>query len=447
MALKGPQGMAEREHTATFERAKALFLEGVEHIESGDAAAAEACFEASLALVPERASTLLNLGVVRVQLGKLEQALTALERSIALDASQPDVWCHRGIAAAKLGRVADAIASFERALVLDESLQPALFQLGCALNAARQHARALGVFERLLALAADNAAAWFRHGQTLQALGRPADAMQSYERALQLNPAQPQAWLNRGGLLREAGRDADAAAAYRQALAHGGDPAMIEFCLAAVEHRAPPRTPPRHHVEGLFDDYAHEFDTHLLQVLHYCGHEVLADELRRAARGRRFARALDLGCGTGLCGGLLQALAERIDGVDLAANMLAIARSRGMYDQLVHADVASYLAGTERRYGVIAAADVFTYVGDLDAVFAGAARVLDAGGLFGFAAEAADDDGQDFVLHGSLRYAHTRRYIESLARRHGFAVLSLARKPFREDQRRMIDAWYGVLSH
>jgi predicted TPR repeat methyltransferase len=438
--------MAEREDTAAFERAKALFLEGIAHIESGDAAAAERCFEASLAVVPQRASTLLNLGVARVQLGKLEPALAALEQSIALDASQPDVWCHRGIAAGRLGRVADAIASFERALALDPSSQPALFQLGGMLNASKQHARALGLFERLLALDADSAAAWFRHGQTLHLLGRPAEALLSYDRALKLDEAQPQAWLNRGGILREAGRDADAASAYRQALAHGGDAEMIEFCLAAVEHRAPPMSPPRSHVQGLFDDYADEFDDHLLRSLRYCGHEVLLDELRRAAAGRHFARALDLGCGTGLCGGALRALAERVDGVDLAANMLARARSRGVYADLVQADVASYLAATERRYDLVAAADVFTYVGELDAVFAGVARVLDAGGLFGFSVEAADDDGADIVLRGSLRYAHTRRYLEALAQRHGFAVLGLARKPFREDQRVMLPAWYGVLS-
>ena len=437
----------EHDDAGTLERAKALFVEGIARFEAGDAAAAEVCFEGSLALVPQRASTLLNLGVARLQLGRTEQALAALDRSIALDASQPDVWCHRGIAEARLGRAVDAIASFERALALDGSLQPALFHLGCTLNAARLHTRALGVFERLLALDAGSGAAWFRRGQTLHSLGRAAEALQSYERALQLDAGQPQAWLNLGGLLREAGRDADAAAAYRQALAHGGDAEMVEFCLAAVEHRAPPKAPPRHHVEGLFDDYAHDFDAHLLQVLHYRGHEVLAGELRRAAGDRRFARALDLGCGTGLCGALLCSLAEHVDGVDLAANMLARARSRGVYDRLEHADAASYLASTEQRYGVIAAADVFTYIGDLDAVFAGAARVLDPGGLFGFSVEAADDGGQaGFVLHGSLRYAHERGYVESLARRHGFSVLSLARKPFREDQRRMTDAWYGVLS-
>ncbi|MFI4931690.1 MAG: tetratricopeptide repeat protein [Burkholderiales bacterium] len=430
----------------TFERAKALFIDGVTQFEAGDAMAAEACFEASLALLPERASTLVNLGAARVQLGKPEQALSVLEQSIALDDGQPDAWCQRGLALGLLGRVADSVASFERALALDDGCLPALFHLGCMLNESRQHTRALSVFERLLAADATSGRAWFRHGQTLQALHQPAQALQSYERALALDAAQPQAWVNRGGIFREAGHPAEAAAAYRQALAHGGNPELVGFFLASVEGGDAPKAPPRDHVQGLFDDYAEQFDSHLVNVLHYRGHEVLAAALRQAVGERRFARALDLGCGTGLCGPHLKTLAERIDGVDLSANMLARARARGLYDQLTQEDVARYLDSTERRYDLIAAADVFTYVGELDAVFAGALRVLDAAGVFCFAVEAADDAGADLVLRGSLRYAHSRRYLERLAQRHGWSVLRLTRQPFREDQRTMIDAWYGVLS-
>jgi predicted TPR repeat methyltransferase len=50
------------------------------------------------------------------------------------------------------------------------------------------------------------------------------------------------------------------------------------------------------------------------------------------------------------------------------------------------------------------------------------------------------------VLRGSLRYAHSRRYVESLAQQHGLSVLRLVHKPCRDDQRMTIDAWYGVLS-
>ncbi|HEX6017274.1 MAG TPA: methyltransferase domain-containing protein [Burkholderiaceae bacterium] len=438
----------DHDDAAMFERAKALFLDGVAQTEAGDAAAAEASFEASLALLPERASTLANLGTVRLALGKTDAALHALDRSVALDASQPDAWCQRGLALARLHRLPDSVASLERALAIDEAYRPALFHLGCLLNESRRHAQALQVFERLLALDDGSGAAWFRHGQTLQALGRPAQALASYERALALDAAQPQAWINRGGILREAGRAAEAAAAYRQALAHGGDAAMIAFCLAAVEPgQVTPGAPPPGHVQGLFDDYAQQFDSHLVQVLHYRGHQGLADELRQVAGERRFERALDLGCGTGLVGEQLRALAVRIDGVDLAANMLDAARAKGLYAQLVQADAATFLAATAERYDLVAAADVFTYLGALDAAFAGVARVLRAGGLFAFCCEVAEGDGEaGVVLRPSLRYAHSRAYLERLAREHGFAVLRLVQRPMREDQQVMLGAWYGVLS-
>jgi predicted TPR repeat methyltransferase len=228
-------------------------------------------------------------------------------------------------------------------------------------------------------------------------------------------------------------------------LAHGGDPELVGFFLAAVEGHQMPASAPRAHVQQLFDHYAERFDAHLVQVLHYSGHERLADALTRAADGRRFAHALDLGCGTGLCGALLKRLAARIDGVDLSAPMLAQARRLQLYDQLVQVDVCEHLAATDHRYDLIAASDVFTYIGDLDAVFVGVRRVLDVGGLFCFSVEAASDD-EDFVLRGSLRYAHSRRYVEALAARHGCTVRCVKRLPMREDQQRPIDALYVVLA-
>lgn len=431
--------------TDLFERAKVAFLEGVQHSEAGRNAEAEACFEASLALWPQRSSTLFNLGAMRVRLGKHEAALAALDRALALDAEQADAWCQRGIALAALERDADAVESFERALKLDASCTPALYHLGCTLNELQRHADALGAFESLLALQPQHAEAWFRHGQTLQLLDRHADALPSYERSLALDAANPQAWLNRAGILKDAGRSADAVTAYRQALAHGADAEQVRFHLAALQGGSTPPQAPRTYVQELFDGYAARFEQHLVGALNYRGHRVLVDLLQHAAAGRRLAHALDLGCGTGLCGPLLKAFVEQIDGVDLSAQMLVQAQKLGLYRQLVAADITEHLQGTGTRYELVAAADVFTYIGDLDRVFGAVQRVLLPGGLFGFSVEAAPDD-VDFRLQGSLRYAHSRRYVESLARRHGYALQHCVQRPMREDQRRPIDALYVVMT-
>ena len=90
---------------------------------------------------------------------------------------------------------------------------------------------------------------------------------------------------------------------------------------------------------------------------------------------------------------------------------------------------------------------MFTYVGDLDAVFAGAARVLQAGGVFAFSVEVAEDDGEPMSCCAAAcamrtRAATSRRWRNGTAS----SVRRLVRQPFREDQRTMIEAWYGVLS-
>jgi len=428
-----------------FERAKELFLQGVNAAEADRLEEAERRFEASLALLPTRASTLVNLGAVRLRLDKPAAALRVLDQALALDAAQPDAWCQRGVALVSLNKAGDAVASFERALALDAGFRPALFHLGCTLNALREHPRALTAFERLLAVDAQDAQAWFAHGQTLQALDRHIDASVSYERALALNPALPQTWLNQGGIHKGAGRVDDARAAYRQALAHGAEPALVQFYLAALDGDGVPAQAPRSYVQGLFDDYADDFDTHLVNVLRYRGHERLVEVLQRAAPGRRFRRALDLGCGTGLCGLLLQPLAASVDGVDLSRRMLEQAERRGVYQRLVLADVTEHLTGTEERYDLIAAADVFTYLGNLDAVIGAAHRVLEPGGVLCFSVECAADD-VDFVLRDSLRYAHSLRHVQAVAQRHALTVAACERQPMREDQRQPIDALFVVLT-
>jgi predicted TPR repeat methyltransferase len=308
-----------------------------------------------------------------------------------------------------------------------------------------RHAMALAVFQRLLKLQPGHAEAWFRHGQTLQALERHAEALPSYERALAIDAAIPQAWLNRAGILKDSARIGEAIAAYRAALAHGADAELVQFYLAALEGGSTPAIAPRAYVQGLFDDYAGRFEQHLVGALNYRGHRVLVEMLQQAAAGRRVRRALDLGCGTGLCGPLLKAFAAHVDGVDLSAQMLAQAQRLGVYDQLVAADVTEYLKSADGHYDVVNAADVFTYIGDLGVVFGAVQHVLLPGGVFGFLVEAAPDDVA-FELRVSLRYAHSRHYVLALAQHHGYTLLQCMQQPFREDQHRPIDALYVVLT-
>ena len=73
-----------------------------------------------------------------------------------------------------------------------------------------------------------------------------------------------------------------------------------------------------------------------------------------------------------------------------------------------------------RDADLIVAADVFIYVGALDATFAAAAAALKPGGLLAFSIETSATE--DVALLGTLRYAHAPAYVERLAAVHGFTI-------------------------
>jgi len=129
---------------------------------------------------------------------------------------------------------------------------------------------------------------------------------------------------------------------------------------------------------------------------------------------------LDAGCGTGLCGPLLQGFARRLVGVDLSEGMLALARDRGIYDELIAAELTRYLETTEDRFDVVMCADTLVYFGDLHAVIDGFQRVLEADGVLVFSVEQTGPLEQDFRLLPHGRYAHNADYVGKLLGDAGF---------------------------
>jgi predicted TPR repeat methyltransferase len=429
--------------TTAFDAAKQAFLDGVAHLEAGHWAVGEAALRRSLLHLPGRPSTLQNLALALLRQGRPADALVALEPVLAAEPDSADAWAHHAEALLDLDRDDEAAASLARLLALAPDRHAAWLQRGLALSRLQRLAEALECHEHLCERQPTNAAAWLHRGLALQGLERHDEALPCFERATAADPTLAEAWSHRGAMLKDRLQLGEAAHCFRQALAHGADSALNQYLLASVTGEAAPPQSPRPYVRFLFDSYADGFDEHLVQVLHYDAPRRLVDSL--AAQGfNAFDAALDLGCGTGLCGEALRGRCRRVDGVDLAPQMLARARERGVYDDLAEAEIVEHLCATEARYQLVLAADVFIYVGDLAAVFDGVHRVLAPCGVFAFSAERADDV-HDFRLLPSSRYAHSRRYLESLAVRTGFTVRRIEEQPLREDQRLPVAGLYVTL--
>jgi predicted TPR repeat methyltransferase len=265
----------------------------------------------------------------------------------------------------------------------------------------------------------------FAYAKAAAADGDWSAAADLLEQALERAPNWAAAWFALGEAREKLG-DLDAAAqAFRMSLA--ADPADAQGAMARLalvgQGEAPGALSPAY-VARLFDDYARRFDRHLIKNLGYRAPALIADALSAVASGRRFAQALDLGCGTGLMGAALRGKVDHLTGVDLSPAMIAKARERGIYDGLVVGDAAALLrCEPPGVFDLVVAADSLVYVGDLAALFAAVVRVLAADGLFAFSVETYNGDG--FKLEPTMRFAHSRSYVEATAREAGLRPLLL----------------------
>lgn len=290
-------------------------------------------------------------------------------------------------------------------------------------------------------IAADRRYQW---GQGAAESGDFEAARDLFAQTLELVPNWAPAWFALAQALEMLGRRDEAIDAYQRTRALDSEDAFgAGLCLArlgVLDMQAAPRA----YVRTLFDQYAAKFDRHLVETLGYRGPRILRDAVERAAPGRIFGHALDLGCGAGLFAAYFRDRARKLTGVDLSPAMIEQARSKNLYDRLAAAELVEFLRGeAEASAEFAAAADVFVYIGDLDPVFSAVARVLVPGGLIAFTAQSGDGEG--YFVGPDLRYSHGRDYLCETAERNGFEAADISAASTRKDRGVDVPGWVGVL--
>ncbi len=319
----------------------------------------------------------------------------------------------------------DAHERLARALSQDARNPLVHYRLGLIYGDTGRLAEALQAYDTAIALGPADPKAHNNRGAILQRLGQLDDAAAAFERSLALAPELAPAYVNLGNLCVQQGMRAEAIAIFQRAIDCGLDAALFGQYIASISGVVNTRSPDSW-VRSTFDNFAPLFDQHL-QKLGYTAPQALADLLRQNADGD-MSVAVDLGCGTGMCGVYLAGLSKRLIGVDLSEKMLALARQRALYDDLYLAEIHEWLQNAESAsVDIVVAADVFIYIGLLDRAFDEIARVYlpRPGGWFAFSIEEQTQE-RDYVLRQSGRYAQSDGYIRTLAGRRFDVTVSRA---------------------
>jgi predicted TPR repeat methyltransferase len=289
-----------------------------------------------------------------------------------------------------------------------------------ALIAAGEVERAVEVAHEAARINPDVGAAAVAFGKALAGAGRLPTAIAEFQRALRIEPNLVAARGELGRAWLEAG-EPDRAREALAAIPPEEFPDVAELVLRAEKMRTRTRSDPGY-VRHLFDQFSADYDKRMRGELGYAAPENLKSLAVLVMPGRTALSILDLGCGTGLSGAVFKPMADRLDGVDLSPKMIAQARARGIYDELIVGDVESEpVCGGP--YDLVLAADTLVYLGDLDRVLKHALRLLRPGGFFLFTVE--KEDGEGFSLGPKRRWRHSPAYLRELSVRTGFSVAGL----------------------
>lgn len=402
----------------------------------GDAEAAVTLLERARAAGLDSAELHYYTGVSLLAADRLEEAIAAFRAAIEKKPDFAQAYYHLGVAHGLQGHAQDARSFMNAALEIDPTYVRACQGLAVLEAECGRLQEAELLFRRAIELRPDSAAAHQGLGAVLQKIGRPAEATRAFMQAVRASRGQ----------MTLPKTDAPASVAVTELerkLTPSKRGAELHFRLATTANVPLPPTVPPTAVTELFDRYAPRFDQHLQEKLGY----QVPERLARAVADTRPSKpldVLDLGCGTGLCGPLLRPMAGLLCGVDLSPAMIEKAKARGVYDRLETGELIDAMQRWPRSFDLLVAADVLIYVGDLAPVFEATSVCLRPGGLLAFSVEAGS--GERYQLHPkTLRFTHSRPYIQRLTTIFGFREESFGEMTARVEANKPVPAYLFVL--
>lgn len=405
---------------------------------------------------PSYIPALNNLGTMYYAQGKLTEAVPYFREAITKQPNYVDAYYNLALTLAKLDQFDEAIATYDILLKEAPTHIAARFQLACTLmqhgkideainhflkieethpfhfetqsnlatcylkigllNEAKQH------YLNALKLSPDDLQILYNLGVISSQQGFFDQAIQYYQRTVQIDPDHFAAHNNLGVAFLAKQHTSLALQHFEEALRLRPKNKTTQHIVNMLTQKQHLLTAPPDYITSLFDAYADHYDSHLLNALDYQVPTLLFNAIKKIKKHRENLSILDLGCGTGLCGQIFKPIAKTLVGVDLSSKMIEFAKQKNIYDELIVSDLTLFLKDKKDIYDLILAGDVFVYIGDLDEIFSYIHTALRKEGLLAFNTEI--NDKKDFTMNQSGRFTHHKEYLERLANRHGFQILS-----------------------
>ncbi len=405
-----------------------------------DLGRAEAACRAAMSSQPNNSRVWQLSGIVHAQRSEFEQAVECFQQACELDGTNALYHYNLGLAFKALGRIDQAIEAYRQAINVKNDFLEARNNLANALMQNSDNAEAIDAFRELVELFPDNADSHYNLANLLQDTGNFDESLEHYQRTLELDPDHSAARENLGRAYTDEGLEEEAKQVWQAWLEREPKNAIAKHMVASTSGQATVERCEDDYVRETFNqDFAKNFDSQLAR-LGYQAPQLVSDALNSVAKDLTEAVVLDAGCGTGLCAPFVRGMSKRLIGIDLSADMLAEARKRGEYDELIECEITNYLSVHPQSFDVIISADTLCYFGNLTEVLATAGSSLRGGGWLVFTVEdrgEPDELGYQLKQHG--RFCHTEQYVQRTLLEAGFSVKEISRATLRKERGKAVE--------
>jgi len=380
-------------------------------LKNNQLAAAETQFNNVLALCPDHLDALFYMGILHLNANQFDESEQAFQSVLAINNEHVQSLVNLGVIALKRDQGQVALNYFSKALSFDQYNLEARNNLAATFIHHDRFENALTHYQVLLQHDPFHIEYLYNAGVAEMALGHLQEATKHFKTILTSQPDHFAAITNLAAVYLRLGNREKAIVLLNRAQALNPKDTASQFMLNALtgSDKTPATCPD--YVSNLFNNYAIHYDQHMQGSLKY----TIPFQIVRLLHQLGYVKVkhtLDIGCGTGLSGVVLQDLSEHLTGIDISAKMLAIAKEKDVYDELIEAELLTFLKQDQHNYELVVAADVLPYIGDLQPLYQAIKQRLSVDGVFVFTCEISSDE--PWKLQDSARFCHHPDYILSL---------------------------------
>lgn len=391
----------------------------IELHQDGQMDQAEKIYRQVIQVKSDHPDALHYLGVLCHSKGQSEEAVSLINQAVSSNSAYPDAFNNLGNVQKELGRFEQAEQAYRSCLSLDSKNVNAMSNLGAVLREDEKYTEALAILEKAISIAPRHSQAYHNLGNVLKKLHRLEDAITAYRKSISLlhpNDSKPFVTSVFQSLSRALFIDRnfdEATIVLKQWLEFDPDSPVAAHMLSSCTGENIPERASNSYVEETFDSFSGSFDKVLKRLEYKAPELVLSAVQAKISNADNKLIVLDAGCGTGLCGPLIRDFSAQLVGVDLSKGMIEKAKGRGVYDNLVVAELTDYMQNQSNTYDLVVSADTLIYFGALTEVLSAVNSTLKNEGVLVFSVEKIVEGktGESFRLNPHGRYSHSEEYI------------------------------------